>query len=168
MHNTVGRAGPSRRSIVGRRGAVAAAAVALVATSLTGCVARSGTSGEPVGATGRFTIVGRDIVDPDGNRFYPVGANVSVRQGPYEHGYTFNWNGTATGHAEDAKALIMIGRSLLGLDDNVLKPLVVIAGAGAGKTETMAGRVVWLVANGLVRRDEVLGLVRQDHAVAPA
>ena len=27
-------------------------------------------------------------------------------------------------------------------------PLVVIAGAGAGKTETMAARVVWLVANG--------------------
>lgn len=27
-------------------------------------------------------------------------------------------------------------------------PMVVIAGAGAGKTETMAARVVWLVANG--------------------
>ncbi|MCE9515520.1 MAG: UvrD-helicase domain-containing protein, partial [Mycobacterium sp.] len=26
-------------------------------------------------------------------------------------------------------------------------PLVVVAGAGAGKTETMAARVVWLVAN---------------------
>ena len=26
----------------------------------------------------------------------------------------------------------------------------VIAGAGSGKTETMAARVVWLVANGLV------------------
>ena len=30
-------------------------------------------------------------------------------------------------------------------------PLVVIAGAGAGKTETMAARVVWLVANGYAR-----------------
>ena len=30
-------------------------------------------------------------------------------------------------------------------------PLVVIAGAGAGKTETMAARVVWLVANGFAR-----------------
>ncbi|ALJ19963.1 ATP-dependent DNA helicase [Microbacterium sp. No. 7] len=39
-----------------------------------------------------------------------------------------------------------------------LQPSLVIAGAGSGKTETMAGRVVWLVANGLVRRDEVLGL----------
>lgn len=39
-----------------------------------------------------------------------------------------------------------------------LRPALVVAGAGSGKTETMAGRVVWLVANGLVRRDEVLGL----------
>ena len=39
-----------------------------------------------------------------------------------------------------------------------LAPLLVIAGAGSGKTETMAARVVWLVANGLVRPDEVLGL----------
>lgn len=39
-----------------------------------------------------------------------------------------------------------------------LEPALVVAGAGSGKTETMAGRVVWLVANGHVRRDEVLGL----------
>ncbi|MBI3224536.1 MAG: ATP-dependent helicase [Mycolicibacterium cosmeticum] len=37
-------------------------------------------------------------------------------------------------------------------------PLVVIAGAGAGKTETMAARVVWLVANGYAAPAEVLGL----------
>lgn len=37
-------------------------------------------------------------------------------------------------------------------------PLVVIAGAGAGKTETMAARVVWLVANGYAAPDQVLGL----------
>ncbi|QGU28729.1 ATP-dependent DNA helicase [Microbacterium oryzae] len=37
-------------------------------------------------------------------------------------------------------------------------PALVVAGAGSGKTETMAARVVWLVANGHVRRDEVLGL----------
>ncbi|MFJ9743703.1 UvrD-helicase domain-containing protein, partial [Streptomyces sp. NPDC101166] len=29
-------------------------------------------------------------------------------------------------------------------------PTLVVAGAGAGKTETMAARVVWMVANGLV------------------
>ena len=39
-----------------------------------------------------------------------------------------------------------------------LAPAVVVAGAGSGKTETMAARVVWLIANGHVRPDEVLGL----------
>jgi DNA helicase II / ATP-dependent DNA helicase PcrA len=38
------------------------------------------------------------------------------------------------------------------------EPALVVAGAGAGKTETMAARVVWLVANGLVTPDRVLGL----------
>ncbi|WP_345803404.1 ATP-dependent DNA helicase [Microbacterium sp. AZCO] len=37
-------------------------------------------------------------------------------------------------------------------------PAIVIAGAGSGKTETMSGRVVWLVANGHVRAEQVLGL----------
>ena len=37
-------------------------------------------------------------------------------------------------------------------------PLVVVAGAGAGKTETMAARVVWLVANGYADPGGVLGL----------
>ena len=37
-------------------------------------------------------------------------------------------------------------------------PQLVVAGAGSGKTETMAGRVVWLVANGLVEPGRVLGL----------
>src|ERR1700730_8044402 len=37
-------------------------------------------------------------------------------------------------------------------------PLVVIAGAGAGKTETMAARVVWLIANGYAEPSQVLGL----------
>ena len=39
-----------------------------------------------------------------------------------------------------------------------LEPAVVVAGAGSGKTETMSARVIWLVANGLVRPDQVLGL----------
>ena len=43
---------------------------------------------------------------------------------------------------------------------------LVVAGAGAGKTETMAGRVVWLVANGLVRPDQVLGLTFTRRAAA--
>lgn len=39
-----------------------------------------------------------------------------------------------------------------------LEPRLVIAGAGSGKTATMADRVVWLVANGWVRPEEVLGV----------
>ncbi len=38
------------------------------------------------------------------------------------------------------------------------EPLLVVAGAGSGKTELMALRVIWLVANGHVRADQVLGL----------
>ncbi len=38
------------------------------------------------------------------------------------------------------------------------RPLVVVAGAGSGKTETMAARVSWLVANRLVEPEAVLGL----------
>lgn len=39
-----------------------------------------------------------------------------------------------------------------------LEPVLVVAGAGAGKTETMAARVVYLVANRLIGPEEVLGL----------
>lgn len=39
-----------------------------------------------------------------------------------------------------------------------LEPMLVIAGAGSGKTKTMADKVVWLVANELVRPEEVLGV----------
>lgn len=39
-----------------------------------------------------------------------------------------------------------------------LAPGVIIAGAGTGKTTVMAARVVWLVATGQVRPDQVLGL----------
>src|SRR5881398_1492251 len=39
-----------------------------------------------------------------------------------------------------------------------MAPLLVVAGAGSGKTETMAARVVWLVANGYARPEQVLGL----------
>jgi len=38
------------------------------------------------------------------------------------------------------------------------EPTLVVAGAGSGKTETMAARVVWLVANGYVTPEAVLGL----------
>ena len=46
------------------------------------------------------------------------------------------------------------------------EPLAVIAGAGSGKSETMAARLVWLVANGLARPDRVLGLTFTRKAAA--
>ncbi|MFC5928765.1 ATP-dependent helicase [Cryobacterium melibiosiphilum] len=39
-----------------------------------------------------------------------------------------------------------------------LTPTLVVAGAGSGKTETMANRVLWLLANGHARADQILGL----------
>jgi DNA helicase II / ATP-dependent DNA helicase PcrA len=47
-----------------------------------------------------------------------------------------------------------------------LSPLAVIAGAGSGKSETMAARLVWLVANGMARSDRVLGLTFTRKAAA--
>jgi DNA helicase-2/ATP-dependent DNA helicase PcrA len=47
-----------------------------------------------------------------------------------------------------------------------LGPLAVIAGAGSGKSETMAARLVWLVANGKVRPDRVLGVTVTRKAAA--
>ncbi|SEO72143.1 ATP-dependent helicase [Trujillonella endophytica] len=38
------------------------------------------------------------------------------------------------------------------------RPLVVVAGAGSGKTETMAARVAWLIANRVVEPEAILGL----------
>src|SRR4249919_2232352 len=47
-----------------------------------------------------------------------------------------------------------------------LAPAVVIAGAGSGKTTLMAARVVYLVATGRVRPDEVLGLTFTTKAAS--
>ena len=47
-----------------------------------------------------------------------------------------------------------------------LGPLAVVAGAGSGKSETMAARLVWLVANEMVRPDRVLGLTFTRKAAA--
>lgn len=42
--------------------------------------------------------------------------------------------------------------------ESPLEPLLVVAGAGSGKTDTMAARVVYLLANDLVEPERVLGL----------
>jgi DNA helicase-2/ATP-dependent DNA helicase PcrA len=47
---------------------------------------------------------------------------------------------------------------IISITTNPLEPAVVIAGAGSGKTETIAARVVYLVANQIVRPDQILGL----------
>ncbi|GAB3646248.1 UvrD-helicase domain-containing protein [Glycomyces tarimensis] len=45
-------------------------------------------------------------------------------------------------------------------------PLLVVAGAGSGKTTTMADRVVWLIANGVARPEHLLGLTFTRKAAA--
>lgn len=53
--------------------------------------------------TGEFRIVGRDIVDPNGNKYFPIGANVSVKVIDVQ--YIFEGNtGTSTGHSSDVQA----------------------------------------------------------------
>jgi DNA helicase-2/ATP-dependent DNA helicase PcrA len=47
---------------------------------------------------------------------------------------------------------------IISLETNPFEPAVVIAGAGSGKTETMAARVLYLVANEFMRPDQILGL----------
>jgi DNA helicase-2/ATP-dependent DNA helicase PcrA len=47
-----------------------------------------------------------------------------------------------------------------------LRPRVIVAGAGSGKTQTMGLRVAWLVANGLVEPQRILGLTFTRKAAA--
>ena len=47
-----------------------------------------------------------------------------------------------------------------------MRPEVIVAGAGTGKTTVMAARVLWLVASGLVAEQEVLGLTFTNKAAA--
>ena len=47
-----------------------------------------------------------------------------------------------------------------------MEPLVIMAGAGTGKTTVMEARVLWLVASGQVAPDQVLGLTFTNKAAA--
>ncbi len=47
-----------------------------------------------------------------------------------------------------------------------LQPYAIVAGAGSGKTQTMGLRVAWLVANGQVEPQRVLGLTFTRKAAA--
>ncbi len=71
------------------------------------------------------------------------------------------WDATPTISAAEVAAALLLPTPTLAQQQVIEAPptpALVVAGAGSGKTETMSGRVVWLVANGLVRRDEILGL----------
>jgi len=47
-----------------------------------------------------------------------------------------------------------------------VEPAVIVAGAGSGKTTSMAARVAWMVGSGHVRPDEVLGLTFTTKATS--
>lgn len=51
-------------------------------------------------------------------------------------------------------------------DASIDSPNLVVAGAGSGKTELMAVRVLWLVANGFAKPEEILGLTFTRKAAA--
>ncbi len=53
-------------------------------------------------ATGKFYIVGKDIIDPNGNIFYPIGANVAIKFTPYNYVFEGN-NGGVNGRVNDVK-----------------------------------------------------------------
>ncbi|MBK7861322.1 MAG: cellulase family glycosylhydrolase [Archangiaceae bacterium] len=54
-------------------------------------------SGCASAATGRFYVVGSDIIDPEGKKFFPVGANVGTQ-------LNFDWKGDGMRHSDDALA----------------------------------------------------------------
>jgi DNA helicase-2/ATP-dependent DNA helicase PcrA len=61
-------------------------------------------------------------------------------------------------HGKTTKIFLPTLEQIAIIEADPFNPSVVIAGAGSGKTETMGARVLWLVANGIVRPDEILGL----------
>jgi DNA helicase II / ATP-dependent DNA helicase PcrA len=85
----------------------------------------------------------------------PRGSGTGLAAGQYNPAQLARLLGAAEPTAEQAA---VIGAPL--------RPLAVIAGAGSGKSETMAARLVWLVAGGLVRPERVLGLTFTRKAAA--
>ncbi len=59
---------------------------------------------------------------------------------------------------DPARAILPTPEQTEVIEQPLGRSVLVIAGAGSGKTETMANRVVWLVANGLAAPSQILGL----------
>ena len=72
-------------------------------TSATTSTSTSTTVVGPVNPSGRFTLLDGKTVDPEGKPFYPIGVNIAVKQGIFETGYTFNFNGTGTGRSSQVQ-----------------------------------------------------------------
>ncbi|MEI6648990.1 MAG: ATP-dependent DNA helicase [Actinomycetes bacterium] len=58
----------------------------------------------------------------------------------------------------DSKIFLPTAEQIAIIESDPATPSVIIAGAGSGKTETIGARVLWLVANGFVSPNEILGL----------
>ena len=81
------------------------------------------------------------------------------------------WPGPAPGRYGPAQLALLLGAAEPTAEQAAVisatpGPMAVIAGAGSGKSETMAARLVWLVANGMVRPERVLGLTFTRKAAA--
>ncbi|MBN2831446.1 MAG: UvrD-helicase domain-containing protein [Candidatus Omnitrophica bacterium] len=66
---------------------------------------------------------------------------------------------------------MMVDKTIEGLNEEQLRavthkegPLLIIAGAGTGKTRVISRRISWLIAEGLAKTDEILALTFTDKA----
>jgi DNA helicase-2/ATP-dependent DNA helicase PcrA len=96
-----------------------------------------------------------EVMDPGG----PPGARRGVGVGAEVRHWSATDLATALGQPAPTPEQIAVIEA-------PLRSLLVVAGAGSGKTETMASRVVWLVANQHVEPDEILGLTFTRKAAA--
>lgn len=90
----------------------------------------------------RFSVVGRDIIGPDGRKFVPVGANGGVWDSPNG----FSSLGTMAGHVADAKAwgwnCVRLNAPVLGGSDTMVQ---LVAQTTARVAEYTAAGIVCIV-----------------------
>lgn len=58
----------------------------------------------------------------------------------------------------DGRVLVPTEEQRAIIESRHFAPSLIIAGAGSGKTETISQRVLWLIANGVITPDQILGL----------